>query len=149
VQHWHGSFPFPPPSHTGPVTCPPLFLHPLFHTGPVKHPLYFNWPFGPPPSSMGHGQVARISRVWGIVPYSPVFPLLHPVTTPSHWALHMPTLPSCPPLLQPGPAIAQTLSQCHMYGCMSPPWPPFPIIYGLYATVYGLTCPLHGHICKH
>jgi hypothetical protein len=46
---------------------------------------------------MGHGQVTGISRVWGVILYSPVFPPLHPVTTPSYWALYMPTLPLCPP----------------------------------------------------
>jgi hypothetical protein len=65
-------FPSPWARHT-----PTPFLEPLFPHRARQTPTLLQ-----PPSLTGHGQVAGISRVWGVVPYSPVFPPLHPVTTP-------------------------------------------------------------------
>jgi hypothetical protein len=123
------------PSHAHPFPRTPFFPHQARQT-----PTFLQ-----PPSLTGHGQVAGISRVWGVVPYSPVFPPSSPchhpfLLGPSHAHPVFTT-----PFLQPGPAIAQTLSHCRMYGCMSPPRYPSPIFTDYMRLCMGDTSPPWTH----
>jgi hypothetical protein len=143
AQRQHGSFPLLPPFTHWARHTPTPFPSPPFPHWAHQMPTLLQPAFGPPPSLMGHGQVARISRVWGVIPYSPVFPPLHPVTTPSSWALHTPTLPlrppscslglqlprpflnaacmgACPLRGHPSPSFTDYMRLC--MGDMSPPW---------------------------
>jgi hypothetical protein len=122
------------PSHAHPFPRPPFF-----HTGPVKCPFYFTlFPqrvTGKSPGSVGFGASSPIALSSPLFTLSP--PLLTgPFTRPPFFTT---------PFLQPGPAIAQTLSHRRVYGCMSPPRCPFPIFTDYMRLCMGDTSPPWTH----